>query len=281
MQCDLHIHSNHSDGTCTIEQILQDARQLGLTVALTDHNTISGVPAFLQRAQQLGVTAVAGTELSAVYEGRDLHLLGLFIPEEAFAQVEALTRGFLTRKEESNIALVKRLNAAGYHLDYANIKARNITGNVNRALIAAALVEQGYVASVKDAFKQLLSESKGYYVPPERLDLFDGIAFLRRIKAVPVLAHPLLDLDEAQLRRLLPQAIHAGLMGMEVQHSSYDNEKIALATAIAAEYRLLPSGGSDFHGQNKPDVKLGIGKGNLDIPLSYYQQLLQCSNALK
>lgn len=273
MRCDLHIHSNYSDGTYTVTQILQEAKRLGLTVALTDHNTIAGVPVFLQEAKRLGVTAVAGTELSTVYEEKELHLLGLFIPQKAFGQVDALTGSFLLKKEQSNIALVERLRAAGYLLDFDAIKARNATGNVNRAMIAAALVEKGYVSSVKEAFKQLLGHSKGFYIPPERLDLFEGIAFLKSIGAVPVLAHPLLDLEEDDLRQLLPKAIAAGLVGMEVQHSSYDDDKIALATAIATEFQLLPSGGSDFHGQNKPDVQLGIGKGNLDIPLQYYEQL--------
>ena len=113
MPIDLHLHSTHSDGTLTPAEIIAKAKSLGLTaVALTDHNTVSGVPAFLEEAHRHGVTAVAGTELSTVYKGKEVHLLGLFIPEEAFPAVTALTEDYLTRKEQSNRELVRQVSRA-------------------------------------------------------------------------------------------------------------------------------------------------------------------------
>lgn len=274
MPIDLHLHSTRSDGTLTPTEIITEARRLGLSaVALTDHNTVSGLPEFLQEAHKQGVTAVAGTELSTVYRGQEFHLLGLFIPPEHFPAVTALTEDYLARKEQSNRDLAARLRSGGYPVDYEEIKRKNPNSNINRARIAEELVAKGLVPSVKEAFSTLLGEGMGYYTPPERLDLLTAIRFLRSIRALPVWAHPLQFTDEATIRAILPDAMEAGLAGMEVQHSSYDDATITRAKAIADDFGLLYSGGSDYHGTVKPDVRMGTGKGNLHIPDSYFDAL--------
>lgn len=280
MSVDLHIHSTRSDGTLTPAEIVGRARQLGLAVALTDHNTVAGVAEFLAEAERLGVDAVGGIELSTVYRDREIHLLGLFIPPEHYGDLEALVRDYRDRKEQSNLDLVARLRAGGYVLDYGEIKRKNPDSFVNRALIAAELTELGYTESVSEAFRTLLGEGLGYYVPPERLDFFEAIRFLRRIRTVPVWAHPLQYAEEAAVRAILPGAMEAGLLGMEVQHSSYDDDTVLRAKALADEFGLLYSGGSDFHGAVKPDVRLGVGKGNLDIPDSYCEALREASRRI-
>ena len=272
----LHVHSEYSllDGACRISALPERAKELGQSaVALTDHNTVSGLPEFLQEAGRRGITAVAGTELSTVYHGHELHLLGLFIPTKAFPAVTALTEDYLARKEQSNRDLITRLSAGGYPLDYAEVERRNPGGNINRALIAKEMMAEGYVGSVKEAFDTLLGEGMGYYTPPTRPDFFETIGFLRSIRAVPVWAHPLQYMDEATVRSVLPAAVKAGLVGMEVQHSSYDDATMTRAKAIADEFGLLYSGGSDFHGAVKPDVHMGTGKGNLCIPACYFDAL--------
>ena len=276
MPIDLHIHSTHSDGTLTPAELIREAKRLGLSaVALTDHNTVSGVPAFLAEAHKQGVTAVAGVELSTVCDGQELHLLGLFIPPAHYAAVTALTEDYLTRKAQSNRDLVARLNADGYKIDYAEIEANTPDGNVNRALIAKALLAKGYVPSVKAAFSTLLEEGLSYYVPPKRPDFFETVRFLRSIHTLPVWAHPLQYTDEPTVRAILPRAAEAGLLGMEVQHSSYSPETVTRAKSLANEFALLPSGGSDFHGAVKPDVRMGCAPGELDIPDGYYRELRQ------
>lgn len=280
MSCDLHTHTNHSDGSSTPKELVGLASKLNLTIALTDHNTVSGLPEFLAEAKRLGVTAISGTELSTVYGGEEFHLLGLFIDTDRFPEVEALCREYHILKEESNINLVDRLRKAGYIIDYNAVKARNVKGNVNRAHIAAELIKSGYVSTISEAFDTLLDEKCGFYTPPRRLELTDAIVFLRRIGALPILAHPLKDIDDVQLRKILPELIEAGLLGMETMHSSYSDEKIAISKEIARDFSLLESGGSDYHGSIKPGVNLGIGKGNLDIPDSIYLSLLECKNNL-
>ena len=273
LRCDLHTHSVFSDGTYTPGEIIAEAKRLGLIVALTDHNTAAGLPEFMDAAQKLGVTAVPGVEFSTEYNGKELHLLGLFVLPEHYAAVERMVKEQHVLKEISNMELVERLNQAGYLIDYMKVKRRNPNGNANRAHMAAELLDQGYVTSIREAFDTILSDNGGFYVPPSRLQLIDVIKELRRIGVLPILAHPLQELTEEELRNLLPNAIEAGLAGMETMHSSYTLETIALAEKIAAEFNLLSSGGSDVHGSVKPDITLGAGKGGLYVPAEKYHRL--------
>jgi len=218
-------------------------------------------------------------EFSTQYGETELHIIGMFVRPERYAKVTELLEDLLWRKEQSNIALIGRLEDAGIKLDYEKIKRQS--GNyVNRAVIGAEMTRLGYVASVPDAFKQYLSESKGFYIPPRRLDSYGAIRFIKSIGAVAVLAHPLLNLDEAGLRSFLPEAIAAGLDAMEVYYSKYSLEDTALAQSIIGEFQLLPSGGSDYHGGNKPGIELGIGRGDLRIPDSWLEALRSCANIL-
>lgn len=281
MYCDLHTHSLYSDGSFTPKELLRQAKEKNLVIALTDHNTVDGLPEFMAEAGKMGIAAVPGVELSTDWEDTEPHLLGLFIEEEHYARVTELTEEFHRLKEASNRLLVQRLQEAGYDIDFETVKRRNLTGNINRAHVAAELKEKGYVTSIKEALRTLLADGGGFYNRPRRLDLMDAIRFLHSIGAVPVLAHPLLDMQEDRLRRLLPEAMKAGLMGMEVWHESYDDEKTAIAKAVAGEFGLLFSGGSDYHGTAKPDVALGTGKGNVAVPVEVYHRLRQAAETKK
>ncbi len=264
--CDLHVHSTYSDGTCTPRELIALAEGAGLcAVALCDHNTVAGLPEFLAAGAGSPVEAVPGIEFSVDYRGGELHILGLFIPEGHYAGVTALLAEALKRKEQSNIALIENLNRAGLDLDYWQIKAGTPDGQVNRAVIGAAMVRKGYGATVQACFQQWLSPKRGFYQPPRRLDAFEVIRFIKSIGAVAVLAHPWLNLDEAGLRAFLPEAKAAGLDGMETYYPLFDEDATALACGIAAEYGILKSGGSDFHGANKPDIRIGVGKGGLSV----------------
>ena len=265
--CDLHTHSNFSDGTDTPEQLLDKAEKAGLgAVALTDHNTVKGLPDFLKAARGKTVRAIAGTELSSDYNGIELHILALFLRPEQFDAVTEKMDDYHRRKEQSNLDLVDRLNKAGYALDYAVIKAATPEGQVNRALIAAELLRLGYVESVKDAFKRLLKPECGYYTPPCRPSPEETVRFIKSLGAVAVLAHPLLNLDEGQLRQLLPSLKEAGLDAMETIYSTYTPEETAVAKQIAEDFGLLESGGSDYHGSIKPHIQIGTGQGTLAVP---------------
>lgn len=272
--CDLHTHSTFSDGTDTPRELLERAEKMGLhAIALTDHNTVNGLPDFLKAAEGSSVRAIPGAEFSADYNGIELHILGLFLKPEQFETVTATTREYHRRKEQSNIDLVTKLNALGYAIDYEKIKASTSAGQVNRALIAAELTALGYTESVQAAFKKLLKPECGYYVPPRRAAPFEIIRFIKSLGAVAVLAHPFLNLKEQELREFLSQAVPCGLDGMETLYSTYDAQTTELSKKIAEEFSLLPSGGSDYHGKNKPHIQLGIGQGDLRVPQGFLTAL--------
>ena len=267
--CDLHTHSVYSDGTYTPEEIINSAIDLGLSaVALCDHNTTDGLPEFLSFAKNKDIEAIAGVEFSVDYNGRELHLLGLYIPESKFATVSDLMREVNERKKQSNIDLIDALNKAGYEIDYEYLKNSTPCGKFNRAHIAAELTRKGYTESIKAAFDTLLSKTAGYYKEPRRPDFFEMIDFIKSIGAIPVLAHPFLNLNKDELEILLPLAKERGLVGMECFYSLYDEKTTEASFALADKFELKYSGGSDFHGENKPNIMLGVGKGNLKIPYS-------------
>ena len=271
--CDLHTHSVYSDGTCTPAQLIALAQRAGVSaLVLSDHNTVAGLPLFLEAAEGSGVEAVPGVEFSTEYLGNELHILALYIKPCHYQRINALLQEFLDRKDRSNFDLVQRLNAAGIDIDYQIIKEK-AAGSINRARIAAEMVSLGYSESVKEAFSQWLSPKRGYYIPAKRPDAYETIRFIKSIGAVAVLAHPFLSLEEEQLHQFLPEAVAAGLDAMEVYYSTYDREQTELAMKIAAQYGLLFSGGSDFHGENKPDISIGTGRGNLVVPLTFLQAL--------
>lgn len=273
--CDLHAHSVYSDGTSTPAELITLAKQAGLcAVALTDHNTVSGIPAFLSAAENSGVMPVPGIEVSTDYMGDELHIVGLFKSLDHLAEVEAYVAAYLQRKEQSNVDLCRNLCAAGYEVSYEKIKSATPDGTVNRALIAAELMRLGYVESIKAAFSTLLSKKGGYYHEPQRPEALEVIPKLIEFDAVPILAHPFLSLDEPKLREFLPKAKAVGLVGMETNYSTFSPEQTALAHDLVKEFDLKPGGGSDYHGTNKPDIRIGIGRGNLQVPYDYYPALM-------
>ena len=274
MFCDLHTHSVFSDGTDTPAQLIARAAQMGLTaIALTDHNTVAGLPDFLAAGQGSGVKAVPGCEFSTDYQGVELHILGLYIQPEHYQTVTDLLEKAQRDKEESNRNLVKALNEAGYKIDYEKVNTRS-QGSVNRAHIAAELMEAGYISSIQEAFQSLLTKKRGFYKPPQRIEAYDCIRFIKSIGAKAVLAHPFLNLkEEAALRAFLPGAVEAGMDGMEVVYSKFTPEQTEQAKQIASEFGLLYRGGSDYHGDNKPDIAMGVGRGNLQIPEAWENRL--------
>ena len=274
MKCDLHTHSVFSDGTFTPAEIIDSAIEIGLSaVALCDHNTVDGLSCLMSAAKGKSIDAIPGAEFSVDLNGKELHLLGLFISPAYFAQISEMTSLSNKRKEQSNIELIASLVKAGIKLDYEEIKQKTPNGHVNRAHIAAALTEKGYTTSIKHAFDTLLSRSAGHYKDPQRITVWEMIDVINSIHAVPVLAHPFLNLTKEALADFLPLAKKRGLKGMECYYSLYNEKITAASLELADTFGLAKSGGSDFHGAHKPDIKLGVGKGNLEIPYEWFINL--------
>ncbi|MBR2869668.1 MAG: PHP domain-containing protein [Clostridia bacterium] len=274
MTCDLHVHSNFSDGTLTPAELIALAEMQNVSaVALCDHNTVNGLPDFMKSSENSKVISVNGIEISTEYNGTELHILGLFLPEDKFEEISDMMSRIKIFKEESNKKLVNNLRADGYPVDYKEIKNKNSGAYINRAHIAAELIEKGYFADGKEAFDTVLSPDGGYYTPPERFKALEIIRYLDSIGAVPVWAHPFLDMNAEEIDAFLPIAKAHGLIGMETRYSLYDEETEKTAEMLAEKHGIKQSGGSDFHGSNKPDISLGTGKGNLEVPFEFYENL--------
>lgn len=275
--CDLHTHSTYSDGTYSPIQLIAEAERVGLSaIALTDHNTLTGLPEFLSAAETSSVEAIPGIEFSTDYMEMELHIVCLFIKPEHYPTITEITDEINRRKQQSNIDLIDKLRQAGFDISYDRIKATMPQGEPNRALIGAELMRLGYVTSVKESFQKLLGAKCGYYTPPKHIDAFELISIIRNLGAVPILAHPFLSIkDEQQLEVFLAKAAACGLLGIETRYPLFSDEQTSSLEILAKKYGLAQSGGSDFHGENKPDIRLGSGKGALQVPLSFLNDLRQ------
>lgn len=271
--CDLHTHSIKSDGTKTPTQLVEIAKSIGLSaIALTDHNTIAGLGEFLQAGKILGVQTIGGIEISCDYLNKELHVVALFIDESKFSAVNDFTNQAKLLKDQSNALTLAKLQADGYDVSIEQMLKNNPDGYINRVHLAQALMEKGYVKSIDDAFDNLLSKEGKYYVQPKRPSVEQTLRFIHKIGAVSVLAHPFLSLSETELEGFLSQ-YSCLLDGMETNYSTFSAEQTTLAKNLADRFGVLYSGGSDFHGENKPEISLGVGKGSLVVPYEYCAKL--------
>lgn len=281
-RCDLHTHSNCSDGSLSPTQLVHAAAQSGLSaVALTDHNTVLGLPEFTHAGARAQILTVPGCEFSTEYDGTELHLIGLFLPQDKWDAFDTILQKQHEQKRESNDLMLARMQADGFAVTREEAEALTDADEINRAHVARVLLEKGYVESVTQAFQTLLQPDGKYYTPPARPRTLDVIRRLRAVGAVPVLAHPFLNLDETRLRAFLPRAVEAGLCAMETHYSGFDAQTTQKASQIAAQFDLAESGGSDFHGEAKPEIRLGSGTGALCVPFAFYERLAAVADSLR
>lgn len=278
---DLHTHSNASDGTCSPAQVIERAAQNGLAaVALTDHDTVAGIDEAIQASHTLSqkIQVIPGTELSVAYKNKDIHIVGLFIDHHSPA-LQKITNLLIQRRIARNEQMIANLQQAGIPITMKAITKDNPDTVVTRAHFARFLVENHIVSSPQDAFRKYLDTSTPYYVPREYIQPEEGISLILQAGGVPVLAHPLhYKLPPAELETLLKRLVTAGLMGIEVMYSNHTGRDEAYAKSLARKFHLMPSGGSDFHGNNKPAIDIGTGRGNLKIPYSYLETLAASCN---
>ena len=274
--CDLHTHSCFSDGTASPTEIVRLAEAAGLSaVALTDHNTSKGLKAFMQAGESSDVITVPGCEFTTGYGEKDteLHIVGLFLGEEAWPEIDDFVELMHVAKKNSNRKLIANLKAAGYEITYGEVEAITQADEFNRAHVARILCKKGYVKSVKEAFDTVLKEGCGYYVPPKRINALTTVRFIKAYGGVAILAHPFLNMSYEELLGFLPEAKKAGLDAIETHYSTFDAEQTKKAKELADKFELLESGGSDYHGEAKPDISLATGRGTLCVPFEFYEKL--------
>ena len=239
-------------------------------VAVTDHDTFAGLPEALAAGQRCGIEVVPGVELSTVWGGEEVHLLGYFM-DTGNAALRALMTRATDERNARNETMVQRLHDAGYPITMDDLHAAFPGQTVlGRPHIAALLVQRGCIPSVSDGMRGLLGRGKAFYVPRYNIPLADSIRALRAAGGVPVVAHIFkYRFDDAQRAAMLAAAADAGALGVEVRYTTYTPEQTEIAQALAARFGLAPSGGSDYHGLRKPDIALGSGRGGLRVPYAY------------
>ena len=265
---DLHTHSTCSDGTDPPERVVELAVTAGCSaVALTDHDTLSGLPRAMARAQELGITLVPGCEVSCAYGRGSAHVLVYFAEaDDGPLQVElaALRRDRVARNRE----LADRLRTLGLDVTYEEIVAQAAgEQSAGRPHVAAVLVRHGYAESIPDAFDRWLGTGAPAYVPKARLEPGALAAAARASGAVAVLAHPLtLGLDAGELDTAVGHLAEAGFAGIEAHYGRYSPETRAELVALAGRHDLVATGGSDYHGDVKAGLSVGTGEGDLAVP---------------
>jgi predicted metal-dependent phosphoesterase TrpH len=256
---DLHTHSTASDGSYPPAEVVRLAKEGGLVaMALTDHDTVDGLPEALAAGETYGVEVVPGVEISAQCPGGTMHIVGLFIEYHNGLLDERLAV-LKQARIDRNPQIIKKLNDQGVKITMARVEEISGGGQVGRPHIARALMEAGYVRSIQEAFDTYLRMGGKAYVSKFRFPPDQALAMIREAKGIPVLAHPFtLNLGTAfALKNRLIELKDLGLAGLEVYYSEHTSEQEALYLKLARELDLLVSGGSDFHGQNKPEITLG------------------------
>lgn len=265
---DLHTHTTASDGSLTPAELVRAAADAGLAaVAITDHDTIAGVAEALAAGRELPIEVVPGVEISMAGGPKgSMHLLGLFIDHHNPDLKQSLQR-LQAARAQRNPQIARRLQELGIPLTMDEVSALAGGGQVGRPHFAQALIARGVVANRGEAFGRFLAAGKPAYVDKFRFQPAEAIAMVKAAGGVPILAHPgLLGLGMAALENLVAELVSHGLAGIEVYYSEHDNNLARRLAALAARRDLVISGGTDFHGDNKKDIHLGVGQGTLRVP---------------
>lgn len=279
---DLHVHSTRSDGTCTPTQLVDYAIEKGLSAfALTDHDSVDGLDEAIGYARQLQgqdlsvPKVIPGIELSSEYQGQDVHIVGLFIDYHN-ARFQKYLQDFVASRDERNNKMCTLLQEAGMDISYEKLLAAYPNSVITRAHYAKYMLEHGYVKSRAEAFERYIGDHCPYYIPREKVTPAQAVSLILEADGLPILAHPILyHLSDARLDTLVGELKEAGLVGIEALYSTYHACDERQIRSLAAKYDLLISGGSDFHGENKPGLDLGTGYGGLCVPDEVLEHLRQ------
>lgn len=271
---DLHVHSNASDGTLRPSEVVCLAKETGLTaIALTDHDTVEGVDEAVAAGREYEIEVIPGVELSCAYISREIHIVGLFVDCHNQDFLDELARLKDTRNAR-NEQMAKKCREQGMRITMEELLAEYPGAVLTRAHFAALLTKKGYVSSVKDAFERYLNDHGPCFVPRYKMPCAQTIELIHSAGGLAILAHPILyKLGNSELAKLVNYLTKCGLDGIEVLYSTYTASDERRIDKLAKENALLISGGSDFHGANKPHVHLGLCRGNMKISYDVLETL--------
>ena len=271
---DLHCHSTFSDGSLTPEQLIDEAAKIGLAaLALTDHDTTAGLPRFLAAAANTAVRAVPGVELSVDCSPGVMHMLGYWMDvanPELVRQMAWIRDG----REMRNRTMLEKLNALGFAMTWDEVQGFAGEDIVGRPHFAQVMLQKGYAKDKNEAFDKWLGDGKPGYADRPRLTAEVAVALIRQAGGVAVLAHPFsLRIGKDAMASLFIELAAAGLAGVECYYSEHSADLTKEYLAMARQANLVPTGGSDFHGEVSPGIRLGTGFGGLNVPDEVLAQL--------
>lgn len=276
IRVDLHTHSAYSDGLLSPADLVEEAASRGVRVlALTDHDTVAGIPEARAAGDRLGVDVIPGVELSASLAGGEgVHLLGYFVAIDHPLLRESLA-AYARDREERMTRMIERLRRIGAPVAADRVQLFAGQGTMGRPHLARALVDAGRAADLREAFARYIGWGKPAYVPRPRVDPRDTITLIRNAGGVPVLAHPFSgDGVESLLDALVP----AGLLGVEVDYGEYSPQDREILRQIAARRGLIATGGSDYHG---PMAGAGRELGSAPVPLAAVEALREAAAVIR
>lgn len=271
---DLHVHSTASDGTCSPAGLASLAAETGLTaLALTDHDTVSGVLEARRACSRLGIRLIPGIELEVESSRGDFHVLGLGLTE-APKRIEKTLQELKRRRHVRNLGIVKKMRDDGVEVDLGRVGTFSNGKVLGRPHFARFLVQQGVANSVQDAFDRYLGRNKRYYLPIEHLSVEECAGIIRSAGGRTVLAHPrTLGLTITELERQIPDWKERGIEGIEAFHPNAALDFCLALEELARRHGLLVSAGSDFHGLARTDRMLGHTAGGIEIDERFLEWL--------
>ncbi|MBW2712367.1 MAG: PHP domain-containing protein [Deltaproteobacteria bacterium] len=274
-RCDLHCHSNQSDGTETPTRLAQLAKKQGLAgFSLTDHDTVSGLPEASREAVRLGLHFLSGIEISSKMEGQELHILGYGFDPENPALLAAMKNQHSARKRRVP-AIVEKFIELGIEITAEQVFRIAGEGSPGRPHVARAVVELGVCKSVPEVFEKYLHDQGPANVVKETLSTREAIELIHQAGGVAVLAHPTAKPIRATggLDTLVGNLANMGLDGLELHHPKATPHNRKRIGKLIRKHSLLASGGSDFHGDNSPSIQMGVGRGSLKVPFELLSDL--------
>jgi len=266
---DLHMHSTASDGRLTPEDVVRKSAENGLTViALTDHDTVDGIaPALVAAKAFPWLKVIPGIEISTDFPDGEVHVLGYFIDYTDPEFVARLERMRHSRRERAQ-GMIAKLRDLGIHIEWQQVLEIAGSGSIGRPHIAQAMLDKGYIASIKEAFTKYIGRGGPAYVEREKITPVEAVELILRTKGLPVLAHPLTISDP---ETMVVELKAAGLVGIEAYYNGYTADEISRLVNLADKYGLIASGGSDYHGL---DVSRETMIGGVDVPIKSAEQLM-------
>jgi 3',5'-nucleoside bisphosphate phosphatase len=264
---DLHLHTLFSDGTFTPEELAQRGAQLGLlAMSLTDHDTVEGCARMGQACQDLGVEFIPGTELTAEFDGHEVHLLGYFLDVHQ-PKLLAEIKKFQTVRQERIHQMVAKLNELGIPLRAEAVFALANCHSPGRPHVARALAQEGLCSSMDEAFERFLKKGRPAWVPKYKISARDAMDLIHQAGGLAVLAHPALN----HCDHIIPHLASDGLDGLECFHSRHSNAQSEHYMTLATRLNLAITGGSDCHGFSKGKPLIG----GVRLPAVYLEKLKQ------